>query len=172
MNKSWLLAELAGLCLLIGWFFLRPVPLPNRMLDTAVSLILSEANEAITPERFAQEGVQATMLDVRARKEYDISHLPGAIHVGEQGEYLPDSLQFEDYILVYCSIGKRSEKLMKVLQSRGFQRVRNLYGGIFAWAESGLPMESEGPSEAHVLHGYSPFWARLTTYPSVYLESN
>lgn len=171
MKKKWLLIELAGLCLLIGFYFLRPVPLSNRILDTAVSMVLSDIDAAISPEKFISQGSHPIILDVRTKEEYDVSHLPEAIHVGETGEYLPDGLQYTDDLLVYCSIGKRSEELMKVLQSDGYQKVQNLYGGIFAWAEAGLPLESDRTSEEHFVHGYSAFWARLTTFPRVYLDS-
>lgn len=172
MKKTWLLIELAGLLLLIGFYLIRPIPITNRTLDTAVRMVLSESDQAVTPEKLSAEENPGILLDVRAKSEYEISHLPGAIHVGEEGEYLPDSLQPSDRILVYCSIGKRSEDLMKELQSKGYQDVRNLYGGIFAWAEAGLPLESGSTTDQPYIHGYSSFWAKLTNYPRVYLESN
>ena len=36
-------------------------------------------------------------------------------------------------IIVYCSVGYRSEKITERLKENGFTNVSNLYGGIFKW---------------------------------------
>ena len=38
-------------------------------------------------------------------------------------------------IIVHCRSGARSAKATKVLQEAGFGKVRNLEGGILAWAD-------------------------------------
>lgn len=62
-------------------------------------------------------------------------------------------------IVVYCSVGYRSEKITEDLQAAGFTNVRNLYGGIFEWVNSGHPVvDDSGPTE-HV-HAYDRSWGR------------
>jgi rhodanese-related sulfurtransferase len=41
---------------------------------------------------------------------------------------------------VYCSIGKRSDEITKMLGEAGFTNARNLYGGIFEWVNQGHPV--------------------------------
>jgi rhodanese-related sulfurtransferase len=36
-------------------------------------------------------------------------------------------------IVVYCHSGFRSANAQRILQSKGFKRVRNLKGGVVAW---------------------------------------
>ena len=38
---------------------------------------------------------------------------------------------------MYCSIGKRSEKVTQKLKKAGYNNVSNLYGGIFEWVNQG-----------------------------------
>jgi adenylyltransferase/sulfurtransferase len=39
-------------------------------------------------------------------------------------------------IVVYCHSGSRSARAVKFLKELGFQKVKNLSGGIDAWAET------------------------------------
>ena len=79
-------------------------------------------------------GVQ--LLDVRTHQEWEITHLAGAKHIpldellGRANEL--DSAQ--EYI-VYCHHGIRSAKAIGGLQKLGFKKLKNLAGGIDAWAE-------------------------------------
>lgn len=76
-----------------------------------------------------------TILDARQIKEYQISHLANAIYVGSKDfniKLTKDRLPNKDEaIVVYCSIGVRSEKIAKKLKDAGYKNVKNLYGGIF-----------------------------------------
>jgi rhodanese-related sulfurtransferase len=48
-------------------------------------------------------------------------------------------------ILVYCTKGPGARSLLaaQTLASMGYERVEVLGGGLVAWAEAGLPVESE-----------------------------
>ncbi|MCX6137306.1 MAG: rhodanese-like domain-containing protein [Ignavibacteriales bacterium] len=81
-------------------------------------------------------GHTVTMLDVREKWEFSLTSLPGALHI-PLGE-LPgrvSELKSTDEIVAYCHHGVRSEKACLFLKSHGFKNVRNLAGGIAAWAE-------------------------------------
>ncbi len=76
------------------------------------------------------------LLDVREPEEWEIAHLPGAQLI-PQGE-LPDrvtELTQARTVVIYCKSGARSHAAARFLRGLGFTRVRNLAGGIDAWAK-------------------------------------
>lgn len=76
------------------------------------------------------------LLDVREPYEVAISSIPGTdrvIPLGELVDHL-DQLNPEDDIVVYCRAGGRSMNAVHILRHHGFARVRNLDGGLLAWA--------------------------------------
>ncbi len=93
----------------------------------------------ITP-RALQERLKAgddiVILDVRNPEEAQISRLPGSILIplGELAERVAE-LNTADQIVVHCRMGGRSAKAVEFLRSVGFRKVRNLVGGINAWAK-------------------------------------
>lgn len=84
---------------------------------------------------------EAVLLDVRARSEYDESHIEGAqhIHYGNMPEHL-DELPRDREIIIHCASGTRSLIAASVLQRYGFTNVANMQGGIDAWQAAGLPV--------------------------------
>ncbi|SDS24318.1 Rhodanese-related sulfurtransferase [Gramella sp. MAR_2010_147] len=103
------------------------------------------------------------ILDAREKIEYDVSHLPEAIFVG-YSNFSEDqfSQKFKDKsapIVVYCSIGIRSENIGNKLQKAGYTNVSNLYGGIFAWKNTGFEVFSNG-KETNKVHTFSRNWAK------------
>ena len=44
-------------------------------------------------------------------------------------------LNSEDDIVVHCKMGGRSADAYRMLQQAGFKRIKNLKGGITAWAD-------------------------------------
>ncbi|MEM1948752.1 MAG: molybdopterin-synthase adenylyltransferase MoeB [Candidatus Caldarchaeum sp.] len=93
----------------------------------------------ITPEELhgkLQKGEKIFLLDVREPVEYEICHLENAVLIPLSK--LPEKvnqLSLTDEIVVYCHTGVRSSMAVKLLRDLGFRRVRNLAGGIDAWAE-------------------------------------
>ena len=75
------------------------------------------------------------LLDVREPFEWDIVHVDGARHVPLRE--LPARLRELDghaEVLVYCHHGTRSRQAAELLKAAGFSKVRNVRGGIDAWA--------------------------------------
>ena len=77
----------------------------------------------------------ATLIDVREPHEWEIVHLDAAklmprldlpSHLGE--------LSQTDELLVMCRSGVRSGQAAVFLKQMGFKRVKNVRGGILAWA--------------------------------------
>jgi adenylyltransferase/sulfurtransferase len=76
------------------------------------------------------------ILDVRNPEEYQICRIPGSTLIP-----LPElprrfrELDAEREMIVHCKSGMRSAKATQFLRQQGFQKVKNLKGGIHAWAE-------------------------------------
>jgi molybdopterin/thiamine biosynthesis adenylyltransferase/rhodanese-related sulfurtransferase/molybdopterin converting factor small subunit len=76
------------------------------------------------------------LLDVREPYEWQIAHLDGArlIPKGEVANHL-HTLSQADEILVYCRSGARSAEVVRFLiHDVGLRNVKNVKGGILAWA--------------------------------------
>jgi adenylyltransferase/sulfurtransferase len=99
----------------------------------------------ISPEELKarlDRGDDLLVLDVREPHEREIAALPGElIPLGE----LPGRVHELDSsreLVVYCKMGGRSAKAVEFLRSSGFRKVKNLAGGIDAWAariDPGMP---------------------------------
>ncbi|MGW8227021.1 MAG: molybdopterin-synthase adenylyltransferase MoeB [Anaerolineales bacterium] len=76
------------------------------------------------------------LLDVREPHELEISHLEGAdlIPLGQLAARLSE-LDSADEMVVFCKSGTRSARALELLASAGFRKVKNLKGGINAWAQ-------------------------------------
>lgn len=83
------------------------------------------------------QGENLLILDVREEWEYAESNLNGKlIPLGELPHRLAEIEAWKDKeIIVHCRSGARSENAKKFLQSKGFQNVRNLIGGISKYLE-------------------------------------
>jgi sulfur-carrier protein adenylyltransferase/sulfurtransferase len=77
------------------------------------------------------------LLDVRQDWETRLCRLPNAVHIPiEEIELRVEELNPQDDIVVYCHQGVRSAAVAEYLRSLGFARVRNLSGGLDAWART------------------------------------
>ena len=102
------------------------------------------------------------ILDTREMKEYDVSHINSAKCVGydrfSSEEISANILNKNASIVVYCSLGIRSEDVGEKLKKEGFTNVKNLYGGIFEWKNNDLPLVDSEGKETENVHVYSKFW--------------
>src|ERR1700720_4518304 len=77
------------------------------------------------------------LLDVRQDWETKLCRLENAVHIPiEEIELRTDELNSADEIVVYCHQGVRSAAVAEYLRSLGFGNVKNLAGGLDAWARS------------------------------------
>lgn len=109
-------------------------------------------------EEFARSSDQRLLVDVRARSEYEVSHIPGAVHINDPDDLLAFAKAHPDKQLVlYCSVGMRSSEAATKLQQQGVSQVVNLEGSIFQWANDQRPLvDATGPTEK--VHPYNAFW--------------
>ena len=76
------------------------------------------------------------LLDVREPHELEISALPNATNIplGQLAAQLSE-LNTADEMVIFCKSGGRSARGLELLVSAGFKKVKNLKGGINAWAK-------------------------------------
>jgi adenylyltransferase/sulfurtransferase len=76
------------------------------------------------------------LLDVREPHELEISSLPGAVNIplGTLAARLSE-IDSAQEMVVFCKSGSRSARALELLASAGFKKVKNLKGGINAWAK-------------------------------------
>ena len=94
-------------------------------------------DEITPPELKTRIDAKATpiLLDVREHWETKLCRLPNSVHIPiEEIEYRTDELNPTDEIVVYCHQGVRSAAVAQYLRSLGFTSVKNLAGGLDAWA--------------------------------------
>lgn len=83
-----------------------------------------------------EENKDFVLLDVRTENEVLVSKISDeSIHVPMNE--IPNRLNEinNKEIIVYCKSGKRSAKVCEYLQLNNYSNVKNLKGGILAWAK-------------------------------------
>jgi len=102
------------------------------------------------------------LLDARELEEFGVSHIKNAIHIGYDHFNINNITEInkEQKLIVYCSIGYRSEKIGEKLKDLGYTNVYNLYGSIFEWANQGLPLVKQDGTETKELHTYNKKWSK------------
>ena len=90
----------------------------------------------VTDTRTLNNDKSAVLIDVRESFEWDICKIDGAkllplssFNPSESG------LSTEDSLYLYCYKGKRSMVALKKLKKAGFNKLKNLSGGIDLWAK-------------------------------------
>jgi rhodanese-related sulfurtransferase len=102
------------------------------------------------------------LLDTRALEEYQVSHLPKAnfIDYKKFSTHDLDTLDRRTPVVLYCSVGYRSERIGEKLIAIGFRDVKNLYGGIFEWVNSGNPVVNAAGQPTENVHTYNRNWSQ------------
>jgi rhodanese-related sulfurtransferase len=96
---------------------------------------------SVSPSEVADRVAEGWMLlDVRTDGEWAEARIPGSVHVPM--DQLMDRLdEVADRVVCVCAVGARSARVAQFLNSRDREAV-NLDGGIYAWADDGLPVET------------------------------
>jgi molybdopterin/thiamine biosynthesis adenylyltransferase/rhodanese-related sulfurtransferase len=91
--------------------------------------------DAATVASMIEKEADFVLLDVREPVEWEICSLPNSVRIpkGEVRERLEEIDTTKD-VIVYCRSGVNSGTIANFLRDVGFDRVWNLRGGIFAWA--------------------------------------
>ena len=113
------------------------------------------------------------LLDTRTKKEYEVSHIDGSEFYDYSSFETSDlkGIDETDTIVVYCSIGYRSERIGEKLQKAGYKNVYNLYGGIFHWKNEGGVVVNDQNDTTEKVHAYNYVWGKfLKKGEKVYLN--
>jgi rhodanese-related sulfurtransferase len=128
-------------CKFVFFFVLLLILLPVYA-NAAVARNLS------SQEAYAMVGQRGDLflLDVRTPGEYQQARLDGArlIPIDQFVKRLAE-VPKDRPVLVYCAVGSRSAQVVNYLARQGYPEIYNLSGGIYAWAQKGLPVLQGGP---------------------------
>jgi rhodanese-related sulfurtransferase len=145
--------------MLFSWFK------PNAQTNSrAYKLMLEGMYKHTVPtvscSELRKEQKKVVLLDTRAQREYEVSHLPEARWVGYDEFDLKkvENLPKDTPIVVYCTVGVRSERVGEKLKAAGYQNVRNLYGSIFEWVNQDNPVVDNQGKPTQKVHAYSRTW--------------
>ncbi|MCK0157365.1 rhodanese-like domain-containing protein [Cellulophaga sp. F20128] len=142
----------------------------NNYGQSSIKKLLKKHNTESIPYLSIDSLLQKSdviLLDTREEIEYNTSHLKGAICVGYDLfniESITSKIENKNAeIIVYCSIGIRSEDIGEKLKAAGYTNVKNLYGGIFEWKNKNNPIYDANDNETNKVHTHSKYWSRLLT---------
>ena len=104
---------------------------------------LADRLERLTGPELAARTPAPYILDVRERGEVEAKRIAGShwLPLGQLARRL-DELPRDRELVVHCAGGYRSVIASSLLRRAGFTRVMDLLGGIEAWANAGLPVET------------------------------
>ena len=104
------------------------------------------------------------IFDTREQKEFNVSHLKNAFCIGYDkfnSKIVKEKYKnFNDTIIVYCSVGIRSETIGNKLKKLGYKNVFNLYGGIFEWKNKDEEVIDNNQIPTEDIHAFSKEWSK------------
>ena len=143
---------------------------PLSAIETVIGLTFSDI-EHLSPEQLramTQERGRVILIDAREAEEFEVSRIPGAVRIDPEATLH----QFVDgagrlsgkNVVVYCSIGARSSKLVRRVQDGllqgGASGVYNLSGGIFRWHNERRRLVDDFGRTDYV-HKFDGYWGQL-----------
>lgn len=147
----------------------KPAKCVNESFDREVDRYLDFTIPVIDVDSLFRNMDKYIILDAREYEEYETSHIAGAHYVGydEFSKNALAGIPKNQAVLVYCSIGYRSEKIGEKLQKLGYTDVSNLYGSIFEWTNRGYPIKNMAGNPTDTVHAYSRGWSKWITAPQI-----
>lgn len=83
-----------------------------------------------------ESGTNPYVLDVREGFELDIVKIDGTVHIPmKEVPSRLDEINKGNEIIVHCKSGVRSARICEFLIDHGYKNVKNLKGGVIAWAQ-------------------------------------
>ena len=127
--------------------------------DLTLKTLLSHSVPEVSVSQL-KKMTNVMLLDAREQNEFQVSHIRGAQYVGyDQFEIKKlQPINKRQKIVVYCSVGYRSEKISEKLKEAGFLDVYNLYGGIFEWVNQDNEVVNEKGDVTKNIHAYNKAW--------------
>jgi len=131
----------------------------NKSFNAMLKTLLSHNVKEVGAKDESKDST-AVFLDSREKTEYNVSHLKNATWVGYDDFDMNrvKHIAKTQKIVVYCSVGYRSEKITEKLNKAGYTNVSNMVGGIFEWKNQNNTVVDNAGSETQKVHAYSKTW--------------
>ena len=142
----------------------RSMSSPSDFEEMAEEMVSKFSAPQVTQDEFQEmlSSDKIQIVDARELREFQVSHLQSAIHLGTKEFDLKgvDKLISKDKeCVVYCSVGYRSGALAEQLIQQGYEAY-NLRGGIFAWMNRGQLVYDEKEQVTKRIYGYNEKWSK------------
>ncbi len=136
----------------------------QKSLSEVLDKYNKESIPYITAKDLFKKEKEIILLDAREASEFEVSHLKNAIFVGYDNFNLKKTIKKIDNkqqtIIVYCSLGIRSEDIAEKLKKAGYTNIYNLYGGIFEWKNNNFPVYNSKEKETDSIHTFNQEWSK------------
>lgn len=134
----------------------------NPAFDQKLEQLLRFSVPLIGVEELKNIQREVHIFDTREWPEYEVSHIEGAEYLGYDhfDEKRLADIPKDARIVLYCSVGYRSEKTGEKLRKLGFSNVYNLYGSIFEWVNQGNEIVDASGKKTNRLHTYNKTWSQ------------
>jgi rhodanese-related sulfurtransferase len=111
--------------------------------------LFSEARSKITqvtPQQVREQrerGDAVVVIDVRESNEWNLGHVPGAMHIsrGVLEGNIEARVPRDANVVLYCASGNRSALSARSLEEMGYTRVASMSGGFKEWVAAGGDIE-------------------------------
>jgi rhodanese-related sulfurtransferase len=137
----------------------------NKNYERKINQLITGSVPVISTDELKKIHSEVIIFDARNKTEYETSRIPDAYFLDDAKISLINTKWKNKTIVVYCSVGYRSEKAAEKLKKAGFNDVRNLYGGIFEWINNRYEVEDFNKEPVNKIHTYNKKW-------SVWIENN
>lgn len=136
--------------------------LENEQFDETVTGLLNFSVPVISVQELKKNKSEYIILDAREKEEFDISHIQDAKYIGYKkfDKKTMAEIPKDAKIVLYCSVGYRSEKIGKKLQKMGYTDVQNLFGSIFEWVNQGYTVVDNLNHPVFKVHTYNKKWSQ------------
>ncbi len=170
--KNWV--KYLGTLVLLPFSFLaqaqytKTASCKDKQFDQKVNSYLSYNAPVISVDEAHLKKSDYIFLDAREFNEYEVSHISGSRFIGYDQfniEKIKD-ISKDKKIIVYCSIGYRSEKIATKLKKAGYKQVYNLYGSLFEWMNAGYETTDNKGKPTLKVHTYNKKWSQWIKNPS------
>ena len=147
------------------------------MLVSLITLFIKhkfpDVKNISTEELTKLDQSKTLLVDARAEHEYEVSCIPGAVHLQFPTNsetvktFLSDHLDSDtENIVCYCSLGYRSSVVARLigqdLLDQNHIRVYNLEGSIFKWVnENREVMRRKSDEKVNYAHPFNYLWGTL-----------
>ena len=134
----------------------------QKTYDEKLESLYRNTVPLIKADELREQQSNVVILDTRAEEEFAVSHIEGARFVDYDAFdfAMVNDIPKDQEVIVYCSVGYRSERIGEKLQKAGYTNVKNLYGGIFGWKNEGNEVVRESDIPTDSVHTYNKSWGK------------